>query len=213
MRKFLSLLTAILFISTVALSQSYEGMVEFDKKKQDAFLIDWSYSPEAVQNAIVKRMEQLGYKPKEEKGLFNRDKGFLVFRGAFVTEANANRLDYIVKVESKSRKNKDEATVSLILLKDGVNAKAGFTAEDVLRVKDFLVNLRPDIEAADLEIQIRNQEEAIAKSEKKMAGLKSDKEELEKKLANNISEQEATQKDIDNQRVTLEVLKGKRKKN
>ena len=38
-------------------------------------------------------------------------------------------------------------------------------------------------------------------------------EELEKKLANNISEQEATQKDIDNQRVTLEVLKGKRKKN
>ena len=213
MRKILSLLTAILFISTVALSQSYEGMVEFDKKKQDAFLIDWSYSPEAVQNAIVKRMEQLGYKPKEEKGLFNRDKGFLVFRGAFVTEANANRLDYIVKVESKSRKNKDEATVSLILLKDGVNAKAGFTAEDVLRVKDFLVNLRPDIEAADLEIQIRNQEEAIAKSEKKMAGLKSDKEELEKKLANNISEQEATQKDIDNQRVTLEVLKGKRKKN
>jgi len=213
MRKILSLLTAILFISTVALSQSYEGMVEFNKKKQDAFLIDWSYSPEAVQNAIVKRMEQLGYKPKEEKGLFNRDKGFLVFRGAFVTEANANRLDYIVKVESKSRKNKDEATLSLILLKDGVNAKAGFTAEDVLRVKDFLVNLRPDIEAADLEIQIRNQEEAIAKSEKKMAGLKSDKEELEKKLANNISEQEATQKDIDNQRVTLEVLKGKRKKN
>jgi septal ring factor EnvC (AmiA/AmiB activator) len=82
----------------------------------------------------------------------------------------------------------------------------------VERVKEFLRNLRPNIEAADLEIQIRNQEETIAKAEKKLNGLKSDKAELEKKLATNIADQEATQKDIDNQRVTLEVLRGKRKK-
>jgi hypothetical protein len=193
-------------------SQAYEGMVEYDKKKQDAFLIDYSYSAEAVENAIVKKMEQLGYKPKEEKGLFNKDKGFKIFKGAFVTEANPDRLDYIIKVENKSRKNKDESVVSLILLKDGANTKAAFAVADVERVKEFLRNLRPNIEAADLEIQIRNQEETIAKAEKKLNGLKSDKAELEKKLATNIADQEATQKDIDNQRVTLEVLRGKRKK-
>jgi hypothetical protein len=212
MRKLLLSLFALCLFSSAAFSQAYEGMVEFDKKKQDAFLIDYSYSPEAVENAIVKKMESLGYKPKEEKGLFNKDRGFKVFKGAFVTEVSADRMDFIIKVESKSRKNKDEAVVSLILLKDGVNAKSGFAAADMERVKDFLKNLRPNVEAADLEIQIRNQEEAIAKAEKKLGGLKSDKAELEKKLANNISEQEATQKDIDNQRVALEILKGKRKK-
>lgn len=212
MRKLLFSLAAIFMIGHTSFSQSYEGMVEYDKKKQDAFLIDYSYSAEAVENAIVKKMEQLGYKPKEEKGLFNKDKGFKIYKGAFVTEANPDRLDYIIKVENKSRKNKDESVVSLILLKDGANAKAGFAAGDVERVKEFLKNLRPNIEAADLEIQIRNQEEAIMKAEKKLSGLKSDKAELEKKLATNIADQESTQKDIDNQRVTLEVLKGKRRR-
>jgi hypothetical protein len=212
MRKLVLTLSVVFMFGNMVFSQAYEGMVEYDKKKQDAFLIDYSYSAEAVENAIVKKMEQLGYKPKEEKGLFNKDKGFKIFKGAFVTEANPDRLDYIIKVENKSRKNKDESVVSLILLKDGANTKAAFAVADVERVKEFLRNLRPNIEAADLEIQIRNQEETIAKAEKKLNGLKSDKAELEKKLATNIADQEATQKDIDNQRVTLEVLRGKRKK-
>jgi hypothetical protein len=212
MRKLVLTLSVVFMFGNMVFSQAYEGMVEYDKKKQDAFLIDYSYSAEAVENAIVKKMEQLGYKPKEEKGLFNKDKGFKIFKGAFVTEANPDRLDYIIKVENKSRKNKDESVVSLILLKDGANTKAAFAVADVERVKEFLRNLRPNIEAADLEIQIRNQEETIAKAEKKLNGLKSDKAELEKKLATNIADQEASQKDIDNQRVTLEVLRGKRKK-
>lgn len=212
MKKFILSLFIGLAISTITTAQAYEGTAEYDKKKQDAFMIDYSYSAEAVENAIVKKMEKLGYKPKEEKGLFNKDKGFKIFKGAFVTEASAERLDYIIKVESKSKKNKDESVLSLILLKDGGNAKAGFGVSEMEQVKEFLRNLAPHIEAADLEIQIRNQEEAIAKAEKKMRNLRSEKDELEKKLATNIADQESTQKDIDNQNLTLEVLKGKRKK-
>ena len=212
MKKLLLTLFAVFLATVICSAQSYEGTIEFDKKKQDGFLIDYSYSPEAVENAIVKKMEKLGYKPKEEKGLFNKDKGFKIFKGAFVTEANAERLDYIIKVEAKGRKNKDESVVSLILLKDGNNAKAAFQVTDVDRVKEFLKNLRPNIEAADLEIQIRNQEEAVAKSEKKLRTLKTEKEDLEKKLATNIADQESTQKTINDQQVALEVLKNKRVK-
>ncbi len=212
MKKLIFFLFTGLAISTITSAQAYEGTVEYDKKKQDAFMIDYSYSPEAVENAIIKKMEKLGYKPKEEKGLFNKDKGFKIFKGAYVTEANAERLDYIIKVEPKSRKNKDESVVSLILLKNGSNAKTGFGVAETEQVKDFLRNLLPNIEAADLEIQIRTQEEAIAKAEKKMKNLRAEKEELEKKLSDNIADQESTQKDIDNQKLTLEVLKGKRKK-
>jgi hypothetical protein len=212
MKKLLLTLFAAFLATVICSAQSYEGTIEFDKKKQDGFLIDYSYSPEAVENAIVKKMEKLGYKPKEEKGLFNKDRGFKIFKGAFVTEANAERLDYIIKVEAKGRKNKDESVVSLILLKDGNNAKAAFQVTDVDRVKEFLKNLRPNIEAADLEIQIRNQEEAVAKSEKKLRTLKTEKEDLEKKLATNIADQESTQKTINDQQVALEVLKNKRVK-
>jgi hypothetical protein len=211
MNKILLTVVVALLINTLSFAQAYEGIVEFDKKKQDAFLIDYSYSPEAVENAIVKKMEMLGYKPKEEKGLFNKDKGFKVFKGAYVTEANPERLDYIIKVESKSKKNKDESVVSMILLKDGNNAKAAFAATDIQKVKSFLKDLMPNIEAADLEIQIRNSEEALTKAEKKLTGLKDEKAELEKKLSDNQKGQEDTQKDIEAKKIALEVLRSKRK--
>lgn len=211
MNKILLTVMVALLINTLSFAQAYEGIVEFDKKKQDAFLIDYSYSPEAVENAIVKKMEMLGYKPKEEKGLFNKDKGFKVFKGAYVTEANPERLDYIIKVESKSKKNKDESVVSMILLKDGNNAKAAFAATDIQKVKSFLKDLMPNIEAADLEIQIRNSEEALTKAEKKLTGLKDEKTELEKKLSDNQKGQEDTQKDIEAKKIALEVLRSKRK--
>lgn len=211
MNKILLTVAVALLINTLSFAQAYEGIVEFDKKKQDAFLIDYSYSPEAVENAIVKKMEMLGYKPKEEKGLFNKDKGFKVFKGAYVTEANPERLDYIIKVESKSKKNKDESVVSMILLKDGNNAKAAFAATDIQKVKSFLKDLMPNIEAADLEIQIRNSEEALTKAEKKLTGLKDEKTELEKKLSDNQKGQEDTQKDIEAKKIALEVLRSKRK--
>jgi hypothetical protein len=211
MNKILLTVVLALLINTLSFAQAYEGIVEFDKKKQDAFLIDYSYSPEAVENAIVKKMEMLGYKPKEEKGLFNKDKGFKVFKGAYVTEANPERLDYIIKVESKSKKNKDESVVSMILLKDGNNAKAAFAATDIQKVKSFLKDLMPNIEAADLEIQIRNSEEALTKAEKKLTGLKDEKTELEKKLSDNQKGQEDTQKDIEAKKIALEVLRSKRK--
>lgn len=211
MNKILLTVVVALLINTISFAQAYEGIVEFDKKKQDAFLIDYSYSPEAVENAIVKKMEMLGYKPKEEKGLFNKDKGFKIFKGAYVTEANPERLDYIIKVESKSKKNKDESVVSMILLKDGNNAKAAFAATDIQKVKSFLKDLMPNIEAADLEIQIRNSEEALTKAEKKLTGLKDEKTELEKKLSDNQKGQEDTQKDIEAKKIALEVLRSKRK--
>ena len=79
-------------------------------------------------------------------------------------------------------------------------------------------NLLPDIEAANLELQIEKQQEVIVKGEKKFKNLRSDKEDMENKIKKlqsdiqkNLKEQEDTQKDIENQRKALEELKLKRK--
>jgi len=195
------------------MAQAYEGTTTFSKKKEQAILIDYNYSPEAVQNAFTGKMASLGYKPKEEKGLFNRDKGFLVFKNTLINEISGDRLDYIVNIVKQSRKAKDEATLYLILQEDGDNifSKSDNTVID--NAKNFLNNMIPDIEAADLELQIKAQEDIIVKSEKKFADLKSDQTSLEKKLLQNKADQENTQKDIANQKQALGVLVGKRKTN
>jgi len=220
MRKFILFVVANITILAVASAQSYEGNIDYDKKKQQAYIIEFPYSAEAVENAIVSKIEKLGYKGKEEKGLFNKDKGFIVFKSAFITDINDKSMDYIIKVEQKSKKDKNSSLLYLVVNKDGDDASKSFDASDVGRVKGFLNNLQPDVEAANLELQIKDQEDAVAKAEKKLKNLKDDQDSMEKKIRNlqddlkkNAKDQDDAQKDIDNQKMTLEVLKGKRTSN
>lgn len=198
------------FFSHFLFAQAYEGTTKYDKKTQRAIMIDYSFPPEAVENAFVQKMGELGYKPKEEKGLFNSDKGFLVFKSAYITEISDQAVDYIIKVEKKSRKEDDQSVLYMIINKGDQNVLEGMNAEGVTQAKLFLNNLLPDVEAANLELQIRDQEEKIAKSEKKLKGLKDDQESLEKKLRENSKDQEDTSKEIEAGKQALEALKAKR---
>ena len=205
------LLVLGLLMTLISFGQSYEATIQYDKKKQQAIAIDFVYQPQAVENAIVQKLAKMGYKPKEEKGILNRDKGFLVFKNIFITDILSDRMDYLVKVERKSRKEADESIMYLVMLKDDKNALGIMDASDVGRAKSFLNNLLPEVEAADLELQIIAQQEVVAKAEKKLRDLKEEQTSLEKKIADNKTSQENTQKDIESQKQALGVLEGKRR--
>ncbi len=205
------LLLVLISVSVLSKAQSYEGNIQYDKKKQQAIVIEYNYPAQAVENAIVLKMERMGYKAKEEKGIFNKDKGFIVFKNAYVTSISNDRMDYIVKVERKSRKEEDESVMYLVMLKGDENAMIKMDAENVGQAKLFLNNMLPEIEAAYLEIQIRDQESVVAKAETKLKNLKDDQASLEKKLQQNKLDQDNTQKDIEVQKNALGILIDKRK--
>lgn len=205
------LLITLFTLSILSKAQSYEGTIQYDKKKQQAIVIEYDYPPQAVENALVQKLEKLGYKAKEEKGLLNKDRGFIVFKNAYVTAISNDRMDYIIKVERKSRKEDDESVLYLVMVKGDENALVKMDAENVGKAKVFLNTMLPEIEAAHLEIQIKDQEEVVVKAEKKLNDLKDDQASLEKKLAQNKTDQENTQKDIEAQKNSLGVLIGKRK--
>jgi hypothetical protein len=217
MKKIIFSCSAVALFTAITFAQAYEGSIEYDKKKQQAFVIDYPYPAEAVENAIVQKMERMGYKGKEEKGMFNKDKGFIIFKSAFITDISSTSMDYIIKVEQKSRKEKDASILYLVINKDNENAMKNFDAYDVNRAKGFLNNLLPDVEAANLELQIKAQEEVVAKAEKKLKNLQNDREDMEKKIKklqddikDNLKDQENTQKDIENQKQALDALRLKR---
>jgi len=211
MKRFLLFICITFQVSAPAFSQAYESSITYNKKKQKTITIDYAYPQEAVQNAIVQKIEKLGNAGKEEKGLFNKDKGFIIFKDALVTDISDERMDYILKIERKSRRDKDETTLYLVLNKGGEDAITSMSAYDVGRAKMFLNNLLPEIEEANLELQIKAQDDAVVKSEKKFKDLQDEKADLEKKLKKNAEDIENQQKQIENQRQTLEGLKGKRK--
>jgi hypothetical protein len=213
MKQVLLLFVCAVFVTFSAWSQAYEGNIQYDKKKQQAIAIDYSYPPGAVQNAIVQKLEKMGYKAKEEKGILNRDKGFLIFKNAYVTDISSDKMDFYIKVDRKGKKGDDESTLYMILIKNGENALLTIGPDDINKAKSFLNNMLPEVEAADLELRIKDQEETVAKAEKKLRDLKDDQTSLEKKLQDNKASQEATQKDIEAQKQALGILIGNRKTN
>jgi len=218
MKKHLLALIPALLLSIVSFCQAYEGKIDYDKKKQTAFVIDYDYPTDAVEDAIIKKMETLGYKAKAEKGLFNRDKGFIVFKDAFISDISSSSMDYIVKVDRKSRKESEASTLYMVLNKDGQNAVAGMESFDIGRAKTFLNNLIPEIEDAHLELRIKSQEETVVKAGKKFKDLQDNKLDMEKKvkklqedIEKNSKDQENQQKEIENQNKALDLLRGKRR--
>ena len=94
MKKIFTLLSAISFFSTV-FGQSYEGTVEYQKKDEKAIVMEFPYPPSVVEDAIIDRMDKLGYKKKESKG-------FLIYKDAVLKEISSEPADYMIKVERKS---------------------------------------------------------------------------------------------------------------
>ena len=210
MKKIIFLLVIAISLATASFAQAFEDNIQYDKKKQQAIAINYNYPAQAVENAFVEKMAKLGFKAKEEKGLLNKDRGFIVFKNAYVTDISIDRMDYIIKVERKSRKESDESVMYMIMIKDGENAMIKMGAENTGKVKLLLNNMLPEIEAANLELQIKTQEEVVAKAEKKLKDLKDDQASLEKRLQQNKTDQGDTQKDIETQKQSLGVLIGKR---
>ena len=212
--KRISLLFLSVLVITVSVSaQAYESAIQYNKIKQQGIAIDYSYPPQAVENAIVKKLEKMGYKPKEEKGILNRDKGFLVYKNIYFTDISKNRMDYFIKVEKRNRRAEDASILHMIIMKGDQNALETMESNDVGKAKFFLNNMLPEIESANLELQIKAQEEVVAKAEKKLAGLRQDKLDLEARLLANNKSQDDTIKEIEAQKQSLEALRGKRTKN
>ncbi|SRR6266404_1507113 len=206
------------FFSFYSYGQAYEGTVEYDKKKQPAIIITYPYSQEAVEGAFVQKLEGVGLNAKEEKGLFNSSKGFRSYKSAIIKDISDNSLDYIFKVEQKGRKGSNEAILYLIVNKNGDNILSTRDENITGTAKSFLNNMLPEVEAFNLELQIKDQEETVSKAEKKLKNLQDDQESMEKKikklqddLKGNAKDQQDQQREIEKQRQTLEAVKIKRK--
>lgn len=209
---------AFLSVSLFIKAQAFEDKIEYKKEKQACLVMEYNFPTQAVENAIIARMNKLGYKGKEEKGVFNRDRGFKVYNDAMVSDISPSRYDYIVNIDRKSKKESESAVLYLVVMKDNSNALSRLNTEELGNAKAFLSNLVPDIEVANLELQITAQEGEVAKAEKKLKNLQSDKDDMEKKikkLQDDIKENEKNQEkqtgEIDNQRKALDALKAKRK--
>lgn len=222
MNRVLLCLLIVSLCSLPVLSQVSQETIEYNKQKHSAFKMEYSYPAEVVEKALVQKMEQLGYRnSKADKGLlnlFDKDKGVIVYKNAFVNEINEKSMDYAFKIENRKKKERNGSAIYMVMMKDGEDAMRILNETEMESAKSFLINLNPDVESSHLEMQIKGQEDGVAKSEKKFRTLQNDSlnlqnkiRELNAQLEKTIKDQEFQQKEIENQKRLLDEMKGKRK--
>ena len=199
-------------------AQAKQGTVEYKKKRQDCFYINYNFPPEAVENALMGKLAKMGYKGREEKGMFNKDKGFNIYKEATLSDISPGKYDYVVNIERKSKKESDESVLYLLILNNDVNALPLLGSEEKEKAKMFLEDLTPEVEDAHIDILIAAQAGIVTTAEKKLKQLQTDSVELQTKITKlqeemsaNSKAQEAQLNEIANQRKILEAIKSRKK--
>lgn len=209
-KKLILLATSLPLVLFTA-AQSF-GELEWQKTKIPATIIEVPQSASATEAAIKQKLAQLGYNGKETKGV-------TVYKAVRIPEISSETVDLYLKVERKSRKEKDESVVYFAVARGYENfVKQDSDAEFIKGIHTYTSNFNSWAEAEALEREIKGQEDKLKSAEKKADDLQSESESLQKRLKKlqddieenkkNIEKQKA---EVENQRKALDILRSKRK--
>jgi hypothetical protein len=199
-------------ITTISAGAQSFGELEWQKTKIPAILIEVPQTASVTQDAIIKKLVQLGYNGKETKGV-------VVYKGIRITEISTEPLDIYLNVDRKSRKEKDACTVSFAV--SGIPGKYVQAGDDPIllqKINTYVNNFPVWAEAEALERDIKDQEDKLKSAEKKASDLQSESENLQKRLKKlnedieqNKQDIEKQKTEVENQRKALDILRSKRK--
>lgn len=193
-------------------AQSETTTVNYLKVEREAVANETPFSEKTIMKAIDNKMEQLGYKGKDTKG-------FTVYKAVKLAELGNGEYDLYFMAERKSRRNKDNSTLTLLISKGTDNfVTVKNDAALVANAKKYLENILTVVAVYDLEMQINDQQDAVNKADKKYnnlidegQGLEKKRISIEKDIENNKKDQANQLTDIDKQKQLLETLKSSRK--
>jgi hypothetical protein len=214
-----SLITGMLFLTaTVSFAQDINldsaaittALVEFNGGKYNGYQVELNAAPDIVENAVRERFKQQGSKPKETKD-------FLVYRNVVMPLIDATKpIDAFIKVERKSRKEKEQSVVFLIatlpgeIPEDKVKSGAATGLAVITPFEkggNFLTGFLPDVKQGVYEKDRASQQSQLKKEEKKLADLVAEQADMEKKLKKLQSDIEYGVKAQENQAAEVEKAK------
>lgn len=205
-------LSAIATISTLGLfAQSQTGTTTFNKSPQPAVIYNLPYSAEAVANGVENKMNTYG-KPKKVKG-------FLMYKNILVTEISKNPVTIYFNAEKKSNKDDANAVLTMMISNEFDRFYAVEDNKELFEsAKSFLNGFEPSVVAANLELKIKDQDESVKKSDKKLKNLRDDgidyekqRKKLEDKISQNTLDITAQEQELNKQKEQLDGLIKQRK--
>ncbi|MCO5237235.1 MAG: hypothetical protein M9933_13290 [Chitinophagaceae bacterium] len=210
MKKHFFILLAVMICGSTVLGQVSEAVVDFNKTKRTVKSMEINDEPDVVEQAVKNKMLEWGYKPKEKKG-------WMEFNDVNVQSITDERSDFYVKVERKSKRDKNTSVVYFFASKPGDQVTPVALQGNMLAGDGFYNDITNLTTVERLERDIKSQEDVVKKTQKKYDDLVKDQASLEKKikglesdLEENKKKQESQLRELDDQRRILDQLNSKR---
>ncbi len=199
--KYLLIFIFSLAFYAAATAQSRTATIEYQKINRQSLVNEIPFPEKTIRDAIDNKMEKMGYKGKEAKG-------FTVYKGVRMPELGNDSYDLYFMADRKSRKEKENSTLTLMISKGFDSFAADSTDSRLMsNAKNYLDSIKNMIDAYDLEQQIIGQEDVSKKADKKYNSLVDEGQSLEKKRKNIEKDIEDNKKDQVNQLAEIEIQK------
>jgi len=197
--------------STFKHATAKKSYIEFNGGNYNGYEIELNAPSDIVEDAIKQKFKSMGTKPKEIKG-------FMVYRNVLLASIDPVKpVDAFIKVERKSKKEKDQTLIYFISsapgeiadekLKADAAGKAGITALE--NGDAFLLGMIPAVKLGVYDKDLANQQTIVKKEEKNLTNLKEDQADLEKKIRKLQSDLEYNVKAQERQTIEVEKVKTK----
>lgn len=221
MKKITALLLLVFSGFGAAWSQAIVTSVSYNKASQPGLLLELPYNEQVSEGFIVDNLKKTGYDPETKGKMFwkqNKINGFYIFKDVRL-EGLDKPVDLYFRVDQKSRKEKDESIIYLLVSKPGEeNFYSSGTDESVYNAaKRFLNGFVEQSAVYKLDLDIKSHEESVKNEEKKLQKLQDNEkdmnkkiEQLQKDLKKNRSEQEDVQKNLESEKKKLSDLKSQK---
>lgn len=220
MKKLTALVTLFFAAFNFVHSQTSVTTASYNKTSQPALVLELPYNEEVCESFILANLKETGYDVETKGKLFwkqNKLNGYYTFKEVRLKDLS-HTVDLYFKVESKGRKKEESAIYMLI--GRGENYFISSSDETVYDAgKKFMNGFIDQAAAFKLDLDIKEQEETVKDSEKKLDKLKDNEkdmvkkiDQLQKDLKKNQEDQKSQEKTIEDEKKKLDDLKAQVKK-
>lgn len=212
-------LILVLIMTIAAFPQSKPTSVSYNKATRPALTLLLPYTEQITEGTIVQKLKEIGYNPETKGALFwkkNTVDGYYIFKDVALRDLNGETVDLYFKVNQKSRKEKDQSYITMLVGK----GERFHSSESEPRIFEsatqFLDGFTTHSATYKLSVDITAQETSFKAAEHKYQKLQDEErvlikkiKEFEDNLKTNRESQEIQKKVIETERVKLEELKAK----
>ncbi len=214
--KFMKKISALLLVLSICIisakAQSYTGETKINKMAKMAIINELPFTADVTEDAVKKKMSQLGYTGK-------KDNGYMVYKNVSLPEIGTATYNLYFKTERKSRQQK-EVSLIYMLITDSYDAfvTEERDAEVISNGKRFLNSFNTPAQDVAIENDIKDQEDNLKKAEKRYNNAVSDGKDLEEKrkkierdIEDNKKDQEQRRVDVEKQKQVLDAARARRR--